>query len=69
MWLLLPGIGTQGGDLEAAIKNGINSQGSGIIINSSSGIIFASKGDDYAAAAREKVIELTASIDEVLATL
>ncbi len=41
MWLLIPGIGAQGGDLEAAVKNGLNSQGRGVIVNSSRGIIFA----------------------------
>lgn len=41
MPILIPGIGAQGGDLEAVIKNGINSKGNGIIINSSRGIIYA----------------------------
>ena len=52
--ILIPGVGAQGGDVEAAIKNGIDSRGTGIIINSSRGIIFASGGEDFAeAAARE----------------
>ena len=38
---LVPGIGAQGGDLKATLKAGINSQGLGLIINSSRGIIFA----------------------------
>lgn len=41
MPILVPGIGTQGGDLEATIKNGLNSQKQGLIISSSRGIIFA----------------------------
>lgn len=41
MTLLVPGIGAQGGDVEAAVKAGINGQKKGIIINSSRGIIFA----------------------------
>lgn len=41
MPILIPGIGAQGGDLEATIKAGQNSQGQGMIINSSRGIIFA----------------------------
>ena len=41
MTLLVPGIGAQGGDLEAVMKAGINSAGLGLIINSSRGIIFA----------------------------
>ncbi|MBN2303275.1 MAG: orotidine-5'-phosphate decarboxylase [Anaerolineae bacterium] len=49
MTLLVPGIGAQGGDVEQTIRAGLNSQGAGLIINSSRGIIFA---DDPAVAAR-----------------
>ena len=41
MTILVPGIGAQGGDIKAVLKNGINSQGLGLIISSSRGIIFA----------------------------
>lgn len=41
MPILLPGLGTQGGDVEKAVLAGIDSTGGGIIPNSSSGIIFA----------------------------
>lgn len=41
MTLLVPGIGAQGGDLEATLKAGLNSKKQGLIINSSRGIIFA----------------------------
>ena len=58
MYILVPGIGKQGGDLLATLKNGLNSRGTGLIINSSSGIIFASKGEDYAEAARRETIKL-----------
>lgn len=50
MPLLVPGIGAQGGDVEATVKAGLDSAGRGMIINSSRGIIFAG---DPAAAARE----------------
>ncbi|MFA5086722.1 MAG: orotidine-5'-phosphate decarboxylase [Candidatus Paceibacterota bacterium] len=52
MPILVPGIGTQGGDLQTAANAGK------VIINSSSGIIFASDGDDFAACARKKTLEL-----------
>lgn len=53
MWFLIPGIGAQGGFVEQTIKACFAGPGS-IAINSSSGIIFASAGEDYAvAAARE----------------
>jgi len=41
MPILVPGVGAQGGDLEATIKNGLNSKKQGLIISSSRGIIFA----------------------------
>lgn len=39
--ILIPGVGTQGGDVTETVKNGINSKHQGIIISSSRGIIFA----------------------------
>ena len=41
--LLVPGIGAQGGDVEKAVKNGITHDKTGMVINSSRGIIFAGK--------------------------
>lgn len=41
MFFLVPGIGAQGGDVEAVLDAGLNSQGSGLLINSARGIIFA----------------------------
>lgn len=41
MPILVPGIGTQGGDLQSTLKNGLNNQKQGLIISSSRGIIFA----------------------------
>ncbi len=41
MWFLVPGIGSQGGDLEAVLKSGLNSKKEGLIINVSRSIIFA----------------------------
>jgi orotidine-5'-phosphate decarboxylase len=50
MTILVPGIGAQGGDIEATLKAGMNSDGTGLIINSSRAIIYAS---DPAAAAKK----------------
>lgn len=41
MTLLVPGIGAQGGDIQAVVEAGLNRHGRGLIINSSRGIIFA----------------------------
>lgn len=58
MPILIPGIGTQGGDVEKVVLAGKDSRGKGMIINSASGIIFASKGADYAEAARRETLKL-----------
>jgi orotidine-5'-phosphate decarboxylase len=49
--LLVPGIGAQGGDVAATLEAGRTQAGLGLIINSSRAILYASAGDDYAAAA------------------
>ena len=55
MPLLIPGIGAQGGDIEATVKAGSipGKPGAGMIINSSRAILYASSGDDFAQAARQ----------------
>ncbi|MFY9484343.1 MAG: orotidine-5'-phosphate decarboxylase [Patescibacteria group bacterium] len=63
MPLLIPGIGAQGGDIEATVKAGKNSQGAGMIINNSRGITFASDGPDFAEVARAKTIEFRDAIN------
>jgi len=57
LWFLIPGIGTQGGFVKETVKAAFVGYGS-IAINSSSGIIFASDGKDYAEAAAGKAEEL-----------
>ena len=55
MTLLVPGIGAQGGDLEATLKAGLNSKKQGLIINSSRGIIFAKNPRDEAMKLRNSI--------------
>ncbi|MGZ9032565.1 MAG: orotidine-5'-phosphate decarboxylase [Burkholderiaceae bacterium] len=50
--LLVPGIGAQGGDVEASVKAGQTSDGLGMIVNSSRAVLYAGKGDDFAEKAR-----------------
>ncbi|GJM31948.1 MAG: orotidine 5'-phosphate decarboxylase [Saprospiraceae bacterium] len=50
-FLLVPGIGAQGGDLAAVSQYGLNATG-GLLVNSSRGIIYAGKGEDFAEKAR-----------------
>jgi uridine monophosphate synthetase len=40
-WILLPGVGAQGGDLEAALTAGLRADGLGVVVNSSRGILYA----------------------------
>ena len=58
MPLLIPGIGAQGGDVTATVATGQDSRGWGMIINSSRGIIYASRGDDFAQAAYLATVRL-----------
>lgn len=51
MPFLVPGVGAQGGDVEAVVKNAKTSDGTGLIVSSSRAILYASGGDDYAEAA------------------
>lgn len=53
MPLLVPGIGAQGGDIEATVKAGQTGRGTGLIINSSRAILYAGNTEDFAEAARE----------------
>ena len=53
MPLLIPGIGAQGGDVGATVRNGRTVDGTGLMINSSRAILYASSGADYAGAAAE----------------
>lgn len=63
MPLLVPGVGAQGGDVAAAVRNGQTAAGTGLIVNSSRGILYASSGADFAAAARSAAEQLRARIN------
>jgi len=55
MTLLVPGIGAQGGEVEAAVKAGLNSSNLGMIINSSRGIIFTENPKEEAKKLRDEI--------------
>jgi len=65
-FLLVPGIGAQGGSLEDVAKYGLNKH-CGLIVNSSRGIIFASQGNDFGTTAGEKAKELQQQMEKILA--
>lgn len=64
MTFLVPGIGSQGGDLEKTLEAGLTKNGDGLIINSSRSIIFASAGADFAVKAREESGKLRDEINK-----
>jgi orotidine-5'-phosphate decarboxylase len=63
MPLLVPGVGAQGGDVAQVVHNGQTRQGTGLLISSSRGILYASGGADFASAARGAAATLRASIN------
>jgi orotidine-5'-phosphate decarboxylase len=67
--ILIPGIGAQGGDLALAVRYGVNSQGRGIILNSSRQIIYASRDRDFRPAAWRSASMLRDEINKQLSAL
>ncbi len=65
-FLLVPGVGAQGGSLEEVAKFGMNSR-CGLLVNSSRGIIYASSGRDFAEAAASAARELQGQMAALLA--
>ncbi len=65
LWYLIPGVGTQGGFVEQTVKDGWAGYGS-MVINSSSGIIFASQGNDFDEAAGKEAEKLQKAIYEAM---
>lgn len=62
--LLIPGIGKQGGDVEKTVKYGANKDGEMVVINSSRGIIFAGKDEDFAEKSRDIALSLKDEINK-----
>ena len=65
-FLLVPGIGAQGGNLQEVCRYGMT-DAIGLLINSSRGIIYASNGTDFAEQAAEKALEIQSEMQEQLA--
>jgi orotidine-5'-phosphate decarboxylase len=64
-FLLVPGVGAQGGNLQDVCKYGMTNT-IGLLINSSRGIIYAGNGKDFAKASSEKAEELQNQMEEIL---
>jgi orotidine-5'-phosphate decarboxylase len=66
MPLLIPGIGAQSGDLTSAVKNGIDARGENAIISVSRQVLYASKGKDFARAARQSAQRIRDDINKLV---
>ncbi|SHJ11150.1 orotidine-5'-phosphate decarboxylase [Flavobacterium terrae] len=66
-FLLVPGVGAQGGSLQEVCKYGMN-KNVGLLINSSRGIIYTSNGEDFAQKAREEALKLQQEMEDILKT-
>jgi len=64
-FFLVPGVGAQGGDLEAVSKAGMNTQ-CGLLVNSSRAIIYASSGEHFAEAARKEAMTMQSEMSRHL---
>jgi orotidine-5'-phosphate decarboxylase len=64
-FLLVPGVGAQGGSLQEVARYGMNSR-CGLLVNSSRGIIYASDGADFAEKAREQAEAVQLEMEELL---
>ncbi|MBP8849354.1 MAG: orotidine-5'-phosphate decarboxylase [Breznakibacter sp.] len=64
-FLLVPGVGAQGGSLEEVARNGMNEK-CGLLVNSSRQIIYASAEEDFMITAREAALEVQKEMDKLL---
>jgi orotidine-5'-phosphate decarboxylase len=64
-FLLVPGVGAQGGDLAAICKYGLTKDG-GLLVNSARSILYASNGPDFAEKAREEALRLQQEMSSLL---
>ena len=64
-FLLVPGVGAQGGSLAEVVQHGITSE-IGLLVNSSRGILYASQGEDFAAAAAAQAQALQAEMEQLM---
>ena len=64
-FLLIPGVGAQGGDLEEVVRNGMN-KSIGLIVNASRAILYASQETDFDRTARKKSLEIQQEMEKLL---
>ncbi len=69
MPFLAPGVGAQAGELGASVRAGIDARGCGMLISASRGVTYASKGADFAQAARREAVRLRDEINRERETI
>jgi orotidine-5'-phosphate decarboxylase len=69
MPFLVPGVGVQAGELGASVRAGIDARGCGMLISASRGVTYASKGADFAQAARREAVRLRDEINRERETI
>ena len=67
--VLVPGIGAQGGDIDATLRAGLDMHGAGLVISSSRAILYAGSGESFAQQARQVAIETRDRIEAVRRSL
>ncbi len=65
-WILLPGVGAQGGDLEAALAAGLRRDGLGLVVNSSRGILYAGDPRQAATELQQQINRARAGLEPAL---
>ncbi len=60
---LLPGVGAQGADLEAAVKAALRADGAGVLVSASRSVLYAGSGSDFAALARAEAVRIRETIN------
>jgi orotidine-5'-phosphate decarboxylase len=67
--ILVPGVGAQGGALSTTVREGVDARGRALLVNASRSILYASRGPDWAAAARGEAERLWSQINQLRAGL
>jgi orotidine-5'-phosphate decarboxylase len=67
--ILVPGVGAQGGQLSATVREGVDGNGRGLLVNSSRGVLYASNGADWKKAAGGEAKRLMEQINQLRAGL
>ena len=62
--ILVPGVGAQGGDVESAVRSAARPDGTGLLVNASRSVLYASTGEDFASAARGATAALREEINQ-----